>query len=259
MTGVRQDPAPPPGIHAVVLDIEGTTGSLSHVRDVLFPYARARLAPWFTAHRDTAQWQRIRDAVTAHTGTAVDEADALALLEQWADADVKAAPLKTLQGLIWAQGYGAGELHGHVYPDVPPALERWKAWGVGRFIYSSGSVAAQRDWFGHTAAGDLRPLLDGYFDLTTAGPKGSVESYDAIAKELGHAPYGLLFVSDTGAELDAAAEAGWRTVAVRRPGDERPAVPGHETVTSLAPLVPGPGPSSPRPPRTHTQEDRNDD
>ncbi|MEV4947723.1 acireductone synthase [Streptomyces sp. NPDC053755] len=252
MTGGRQGGPPRPGIRAVVLDIEGTTGSLSHVRDVLFPYARARLASWVTAHRGTAEWRRVLGAVTAHAGTAVDEADALALLEQWADADAKAAPLKTLQGLIWARGYEAGELHGHVYPDVPPALERWKAWGVGRFVYSSGSVAAQRDWFGHTALGDLRPLLDGYFDLTTAGPKASVASYDAIAKELGHAPYDLLFVSDVGAELDAAAEAGWRTVAVRRPGDERPAVRGHETVTSLAPLVSGPGPGGPRPSRTPT-------
>ncbi|WP_405851539.1 acireductone synthase [Streptomyces sp. NBC_00090] len=238
MTGGRQDRALRSGIRAVVLDIEGTTGSLSHVRDVLFPYARARLAPWFTAHRGTAQGQRILDAVTAHTGTAHDEADALALLEQWADADVKAAPLKTLQGLIWARGYAAGELHGHVYPDVPPALERWKARGVGRFIYSSGSVAAQRDWFGHTEHGDLRPLLDGYFDLTTAGSKASAASYDAIAEQLGHTPDCLLFVSDVGAELDAAAEAGWRTVAVRRPDDDRPVVRGHEAVASLTPLSP---------------------
>ncbi|MFJ5831674.1 acireductone synthase [Streptomyces sp. NPDC093089] len=243
---------------AVVLDIEGTTGSLDHVRDVLFPYARARLAPWLAEHRDTAPWRQILDAVTAHTGTVHDEASALALLEQWADADVKAAPLKALQGLIWSGGYEAGELSGHVYPDVPPALEHWKARGTGRYIYSSGSVAAQRDWFGHTAHGDLRPLLDGYFDLTTAGPKGHANSYRAIAAELGDEPCELLFVSDVGAELDAAADAGWRTVAVRRPDDERAPVPGHDVVASLTPLLSRPRPGIPgTPDPTDTQEDRN--
>lgn len=102
MPGSRQARVPENGPRAVVLDIEGTTGSLSHVRDVLFPYARERLAPWLATHRGTAPWQQILDAVTTHTGAAHDEAGALVLLEQWADADVKAAPLKTLQGLIWS-------------------------------------------------------------------------------------------------------------------------------------------------------------
>ncbi|MFE7587719.1 acireductone synthase [Streptomyces gardneri] len=224
-------------LRAVVLDIEGTTGSLDHVQDVLFPYARARFASWLAAHRGTAQWRRILDAVADEAGSVQDEAGALALLERWADADVKTPPLKTLQGLIWASGYADGQLHGHVYADVPPALEHWKARGVGRFVYSSGSVAAQRDWFGHTEYGDLRPLLDGYFDLTTAGPKTSPESYDTIAGHLGHAPGALLFVSDLGAELDAAATAGWRTAAVRRSDDDRAPVPGHPAVDSLAPLL----------------------
>ncbi|MFI6416298.1 acireductone synthase [Streptomyces sp. NPDC050842] len=228
-----------PGLRAVVLDVEGTTGSLTHVQDVLFPYARERLASWLAAHRGTEQGQRILDAVAVQAGAVQDEAGALALLERWSDTDVKAAPLKTLQGLIWADGYAEGRLHGHVYADVPPALEHWKARGVGRFVYSSGSVAAQRDWFGHTAYGDLRPLLDGYFDLTTTGPKTCPDSYDAIARSLGHAPAGLLFVSDVGAELDAAAAAGWRTAAVRRSDDARAAVPGHPAVTSLTPLLSG--------------------
>ncbi|WP_330241873.1 acireductone synthase [Streptomyces sp. NBC_00525] len=240
MPGSRQARVREP--RAVVLDIEGTTGSLSHVRDTLFPYARERIAPWLAAHRATAAWRQILDAITDYTGTVHEEASALALLEQWADADVKAPPLKTLQGLIWAGGYAAGELYGHVYPDVPPALRYWKTRGTGRFIYSSGPVAAQRDWFGHTRYGDLRPLLDGYFDLTTIGPKAATGSYRRIAANLGHASADLLFVSDVGAELDAAAEAGWRTVAMRRSGDERAAVTGHEAVTSLAPLISRPGP-----------------
>ena len=30
-------------------------------------------------------------------------------------------------GLIWEAGYQAGELRGEVYPDVPPAMRRWRA------------------------------------------------------------------------------------------------------------------------------------
>ncbi|MBT2399806.1 acireductone synthase [Streptomyces sp. ISL-100] len=234
-------PAAGPGnapVEAVVLDIEGTTGSLSHVRDVLFPYARERLDSWAVAHRGSLPWQRVLDAVRAHIGAGeVTERDVLALLHQWADADAKAPPLKTVQGLIWAEGYASGELHGHVYAEVPRALEGWKARGMARYIYSSGSEAAQRDWFGHTAYGDLRDLLDGYFDLTSAGPKTSADSYRAISGAVRLPASRLLFVSDVGEELDAAAEAGWRTAAVRRPGDERGPVPGHEVIASLDPLL----------------------
>ncbi|GAA2934630.1 acireductone synthase [Streptomyces enissocaesilis] len=229
---------------AVVLDIEGTTGSLSHVRDVLFPYARERFDSWAAAHRGSLPWQRVLDAVRTHVHTDdITEKDALALLHQWADADAKAPPLKTLQGLIWAEGYASGALHGHVYADVPRALERWKARGTARYIYSSGSEAAQRDWFGHTAYGDLRGLLDGYFDLSSAGPKKSVDSYRAISRAVRAPASRLLFVSDVGEELDAAAEAGWQTVAVRRPGDERGPVAGHPTIASLDPLLPDDAPT----------------
>ncbi|WP_314612966.1 HAD family hydrolase [Streptomyces stackebrandtii] len=70
----------------------------------LVPYARARLATWLAAHRGTARWQGILDEVAAQAGAARDEAGALALLEGWSDTDGKVAPLKTLQGLIWAGG-----------------------------------------------------------------------------------------------------------------------------------------------------------
>jgi enolase-phosphatase E1 len=222
-------------VHAVVLDIEGTTGSLSHVRDVLFPYARKRIGAWMRERRGTEDWHRVVRSVRAHTAEpGLDEEAVVARLEHWADADIKAAPLKDLQGMIWASGYAAGELYGHVYPEVPSALERWKAQGIARYIYSSGSEAAQRDWFRHTEAGDLSGLLDGYFDLVSAGPKGEAGSYRAVSGLLDGPGSSTLFVSDTGEELDAAAAAGWQTVAVRRPEDTRgTAVPGHPVVSCL--------------------------
>lgn len=135
---------------AVVLDIEGTTGSAAHVRQVLFPYARQRIAGWFAAHRDTP----LHAELVLATGAA-DEADAVRTLTGWADADVKAAPLKAVQARIWAEGYADGSLAGHVYEDVPGALAAWADAGIGRSTYSSGARAAQRDWFATTAYGDL--------------------------------------------------------------------------------------------------------
>ncbi|MCM2416752.1 acireductone synthase [Streptomyces sp. RKAG293] len=224
---------------AVVLDIEGTTGSLSHVHRVLFPYARSRLANWMRDHEESDAGHAVLASVREATGTpqlATDQV--VAVLQEWSDHDVKAAPLKTIQALIWADGYRTGELTGHVYPDVPVALARWKTSGIARYIYSSGAVAAQRDWFAHTAFGDLTPLLDGYFDLTTAGGKRDPASYRAIENALGMSADRIIFASDIGEELDAAATAGWQTVAVRRDDDPRgPAVPGYRSRNSLDGLL----------------------
>ncbi|MER6049253.1 acireductone synthase [Streptomyces sp. NPDC001793] len=222
-------------VRAVVLDIEGTTGSLSHVQDVLFPYARRRLADWFTAHRDDPRHAEILQSVRDSTGTPdLDDAGAIAVLTAWADADVKAAPLKRLQGLIWARGYADGTLTGHVYPEVPGALGRWRAAGIGVYIYSSGSAGAQRDWFAHSDHGDLTHLLLDCFDLDRAGPKREPDSYRAIIRAIDGVPGHTLFLSDVAEELDAAGAAGWLTGGVRRAGDPRgTTVPGHPSVPSL--------------------------
>ncbi|MGW7454707.1 acireductone synthase [Streptomyces sp. NPDC054787] len=220
---------------AVVLDIEGTVGSATHVHDVLFPYARERLPRWFAEHRGTqdaatlvAQVQHYLEADT------LDEAGALAALTAWTDRDVKAPPLKAVQGRIWAAGYADGSLMGHVYDEVPDVLRGWKTAGASLYIYSSGSVAAQVDWFAHTAQGDLTPLFNGYFDLANAGSKKDAESYRSISAAIGEQPATTLFLSDSAEELDAAGEAGWHTVGIRRPDDPRPCpLTGHLTVRSL--------------------------
>ncbi|MER5558843.1 acireductone synthase [Streptomyces sp. NPDC002506] len=224
---------------AVVLDIEGTTGSVSHVHRVLFPYARSRLADWLARHAESDDGRAIVASVQEFTGAPrLTTGQAAVVLQEWSDRDVKAPPLKTLQALIWADGYQTGRLTGHVYPDVPVALARWKASGIARYVYSSGAVAAQRDWFAHTAFGDLTPLLDGYFDLTTAGGKTHPASFEAIEKSIGTTAESIVFASDVAEELDAAAAAGWQTVAVRRDDDPRgPTVPGYRNVDSLDGLL----------------------
>jgi enolase-phosphatase E1 len=139
------------------------------------------------------------------------------------DQDKKSTGLKSLQGKIWEEGYRTGELRGEVYPDVAPALERWRRQGIDIAIFSSGSVQAQRSLFASTAAGDLTRSIRAYFDTTT-GPKSAPDSYTRIAAALERSPSEVLFLSDIGAELDAARAAGMRTaLCVRRPGSAPPA------------------------------------
>lgn len=156
-------------------------------------------------------------------------------LAAWSDADVKAPPLKGVQALIWAEGYADGSLQGHVYPEAPESLDRWRRAGIARYIYSSGTRAAQHNWFAHSNLGDLTTLLDGHFDLDDAGGKRDPESYGTIAHTISVAPETIVFLSDVREELDAAVLAGWHAVGVRRPGDPRGATVGgrHPTVCSL--------------------------
>jgi enolase-phosphatase E1 len=85
-------------------------------------------------------------------------------------------------------------------------------------IFSSGSVLAQRLLFAHTEAGDLTPLIDGYFDTTT-GSKTAAESFRRIASELELDPPEILFISDVVAELEAAEAAGIWSLLCVRPGN----------------------------------------
>lgn len=229
---------------AVVLDIEGTVGSIDHVHEVLFPYARRRLAAWFEAHRGREAHDRILAAVRDHQGApGLDRQQALELLTGWADADTKAAPLKALQALIWAEGFADGTLTGHLYPEVPEVLRGWHRQGIELYIYSSGAASAQRDWFRYSGHGDLTPLLQGYFDLENTGGKREPDSYRTALRSIGRPAADVLFLSDVGEELDAAAAAGWRVTGVRRAHDRRgPHLPGHPTVATLDQLRFDPNP-----------------
>jgi enolase-phosphatase E1 len=212
----------------ILLDIEGTTSSIRFVYDVMFPFVRRELDRFVDAHwerEDVADAcaQIARDAGGNVSAESPDQikAEVLRLM----DADAKATGLKQLQGLIWKDGFTSGELQAHVYDDVPPALRAWKTRGIDLRIYSSGSIQAQKLFFGHTIAGDLLPLLTGHYDTTT-GSKKEAESYRKIAANMGLAPRDILFLSDVVAELDAARAAGLATALVIRPGNAA-APPGH--------------------------------
>ena len=225
-------------VRAVVTDIEGTTSAIAFVKDVLFPYADAHLDGYVAAHRnDPVVAAAMRDAAALGGEPEADEARVLALMHAWIAEDRKVTPLKTLQGLIWEEGYAQTGLHGHIYDDVVPVLRAWHAAGVRLYVYSSGSVVAQQTLFAHTAFGDLTPLFSGYFD-TTIGPKQARDSYVAIARAAGDPPETMLFLSDVEAELDAARAAGMQTARLLRPADTPPGAttthPAYSDFTALA-------------------------
>ncbi|ULQ45237.1 acireductone synthase [Flagellatimonas centrodinii] len=216
-------------IRVVLVDIEGTTSSINFVHQTLFPYARQHLRAFLRAHADEAEVHRQLDEVERLENRELSLQDAADVLERWIDEDRKVTPLKALQGMIWAEGYRQGELQGHVYDDTPEALRAWKASGRALYVYSSGSVEAQKLIFGHTAVGDLTPLFSGYFD-TRVGGKREAESYRQILKTLQCPPAAVLFLSDVGEELDAARAAGLKTCQVIRddstvPTADHPQVP----------------------------------
>ena len=212
----------------ILLDVEGTTSAVAYVYEVMFPFARAALpayldAEWNSPALADAKLQVARD--TNNPAAAEDRDLCEAELLKQMDADIKATGLKQVQGLVWQAGFESGELVAHVFDDVPPALERWQAAGIDLRIYSSGSVHAQKLFFGHTAAGDLLGYFTGHYD-TKIGAKRDAASYQAIANEWGLAAGEILFLSDVVAELDAAREAGTQTGLCIRPGNAEVA-PGH--------------------------------
>jgi enolase-phosphatase E1 len=195
---------------AILTDIEGTTTPIAFVHNVLFPYARARMAGWCAVHMD--------DPVIGEIARLAPDAPIAETLLGWMDRDEKITPLKTIQGMIWAEGYAKGEIKGVLYPDVPPALRRWAKAGLRLYVYSSGSESAQRQIFGHAEAGDFSDLFQGFFD-TRVGPKRAAQSYADISRGINVSGPEILFLSDVEAELDAAAEAGLLTCQLVRPED----------------------------------------
>ncbi len=204
-------------IRAIVTDIEGTTTSVSYVYDVLFPYAREHIPAYVRTHAGALAG--LLDDVRREEGDAsLDIEGCISVLLRWMDEDRKVTPLKTLQGMVWAQGYAEGGARGHLYPDVAPRLRRWKERGLSLAVYSSGSVAAQKLLFGHSEAGDLTALFSHWFDTSTGGKKEAA-SYGRIAREIGLPRQDVLFLSDNPEELAAARDAGMAVIGLDRPGN----------------------------------------
>jgi enolase-phosphatase E1 len=205
----------------LVVDLEGTTSAAGFILGDLYDYARPRLAAWIDDHAADpavaeARAQVVRDA-SLPSGASTDAV--VAVLHDWMERDVKATPLKTIQGQIWAEGFARDEISSHFFGDVIPKLRAWHEHGVGLAVFSSGSVASQVPWFRHSPDGDLTGLITDYFDTVKAGPKKEAASYERIAAALGVGAGELVFFTDNPGEVAAALEAGWQVVAFSREGE----------------------------------------
>jgi enolase-phosphatase E1 len=210
------------GIQWILTDIEGTTTEVSFVYDILFPYFRAHMDQWKTV--DSAPMndvlEQTRLLVLEEQSINLSSKEALFdQLRQWSIEDRKVTPLKTFQGMVWEQGFKSGAIKGHMYPDVKPALERWTAMGMKLAIFSSGSIAAQKQLFGFSTEGDLTPYFSAYFDTTT-GMKRDEQTYQLIVQQVNAPANSVLFLSDIHQELEAAHAAGLRTLQLVRPGTQ---------------------------------------
>lgn len=227
-----------PPVRAVLTDIEGTTSSIHFVKDVLFPYARKRLPAFVETHADQAEVRHWLHAAASEAGLVeVPRQAVIELLLRWIDEDRKSTALKALQGMIWRDGYVSGDYRAHVYAEVPARLGAWHAAGLQLYVYSSGSVAAQKLFFAYSEAGDLTPLFSGYFDTTT-GPKRDTTSYAQIAATIGMAPTHILFLSDIVEELDAAQAAGMQTGWLIRAPLPMPRHPRHPVYADFDAITP---------------------
>lgn len=107
----------------VLVDIEGTTTSISFVHDVLFPYASANaeqylLETWETDNtklivEELQQLPQYEEYTSSLDEQPTIDAKHIADFSRYLiEKDLKVTPLKTLQGLIWDKGYASGELKG---------------------------------------------------------------------------------------------------------------------------------------------------
>jgi enolase-phosphatase E1 len=238
---------------AILLDIEGTTTPVEFVYKVLFPFAQQHAKEFIQQHRESADVRadiaalRVEYLADMESGNGPpsweDDAadlrvDSVTAYVHWQmKQDRKSTALKSLQGKIWEAGYLSGRLLGQVYEDVPPAFARWRKQQKKIYIYSSGSVLAQKLLFAHTTQGDLSGHISDYFDTTTGGKKAWA-SYQTIAEKIALSADKILFLSDVTAELDAARKAGMQTRLCVRPGNVEAASATHSVAQTFDVVFP---------------------
>ena len=203
-------------IKAIITDIEGTTSSIDFVYEILFPYAKKEIKNFVLLNAEEKNIKPILEEVRQVSSEVnADLNRIIEILNIWIDTDQKITPLKSLQGHIWRHGYENGDFNGHVYDDVPSCLKSWHKLGINLYVYSSGSVEAQKLLFKHSNKGDLTSFFKGYFD-TKVGKKTEENSYKNIINNIGIDANEILFLSDIEEELCAAKSVGLKTMLLER-------------------------------------------
>ncbi|KAM9142575.1 enolase-phosphatase E1 [Pangshura tecta] len=231
--------AVPAEVAVILLDIEGTTTPITYVKDTLFPYIKDNVKEYLRAHWEEEECQQdislLRKQaeedsnlngvvpIPLETGNGEDEVEQViqAVVDNvhWQmSLDRKTTALKQLQGHMWRAAYATGLMKGEFFQDVVPAIRKWREAGMKVYIYSSGSVEAQKLLFGYSTEGDILELFDGHFD-TKIGNKVESESYRRIASSIGCSTNNVLFLTDVTREANAAEEADMHVAVVVRPGN----------------------------------------
>lgn len=198
-----------------------------------FPYALKALPEYLDHHWDDAAFAQYRSAFPEECRN--DRSTLETHVSDLVARDIKAPYLKALQGLLWKAGYESGELKAPIFPDVAAFICAAHTAGKKVIIYSSGSVPAQKLFFGHTTAqpSDLSPFISGWYDTVNAGPKTEPNSYTAILSTYPNIEASRwLFLSDNLKEVQASLESGMCSLPVSRPGNA--ALPSDSNLSSLA-------------------------
>lgn len=206
-------------VKGVILDIEGTIAPLSFVKEVMFPYSKERLEKFLRENWEKPEIRRIIEETESILGKKLSLEEAIETFKKWIDEDKKITPLKELQGYIWEEGFKKGELVAPLYRDAYEKIKKWKEKGIPVYIYSSGSVKAQKLFFSHTNYGNILDMFSGFFD-TRIGSKKESQSYRRILKNINLKPEEVVFISDNPEELKAAKEAGIKVFQAVREGVE---------------------------------------
>lgn len=213
--------------NSIVTDIEGTTTAISFVKDTLFKYAYENCESFL---RDNFESQEIQNIIENLCSEAEREnfqikkskersqfiSKVTSYVQKLINEDRKVGALKLLQGKIWKFAFENGLIKGHVFDDIPRNFKKWTDMGIKLYIYSSGSVEAQRLLFKYSAHGDLTAYISGYFD-TNVGHKQEAISYENILKHIKVSGQNVLFLSDIPNELYAAEKASITTLLLNRP------------------------------------------
>jgi len=207
------------GNKVILLDIEGTIAPISYVKKVLFPYSKEKLESYLKENIDKPEIKEIIEEVKKIVGKDLTLEEVINILKRWIDEDQKITPLKDLQGYIWKEGFENGELKAPIYEDAMNKIKEWKDKGYKIYIYSSGSVNAQKLFFSHTNYGNILNYFDGHFD-TKIGNKKEKTSYLKIAETLGVSPKDIIFLSDDEKEIESAIKTGINAIKVSREGDK---------------------------------------
>ncbi|XP_055730994.1 enolase-phosphatase E1 isoform X2 [Salvelinus fontinalis] len=208
-------------------------------KDILFPYIKDHLEEHLSAHWEEDECKqdvhllkkqveedlRLNRACAQHALDQSGHTDEEKAIREVVDnvlwqmaSDRKTTALKQLQGHMWRAAYAAGRIKGEVYQDVVPSIRRWRRQGLKVYIYSSGSVEAQKLLFGYSVEGDVLDLFDGHFD-TNIGAKVESKSYERIAERMGCLSEEIMFLTDITREAKAAEDAGVNVAVVVRPGN----------------------------------------